>query len=44
MNGVEVILEPVDDIPRGANGKFWLQVCKVPDVEIQSVLNASRRL
>ena len=44
MNGVEVILEPVDDIPRGANGKFWLQVCKVPDVEIQSVLNASRGL
>ena len=44
MNGVEVILEPVDDIPRGANGKFWLQVCKVPEVEIQSVLDASRGL
>jgi phenylacetate-CoA ligase len=44
MKGVEVILEPVDNIPRGANGKFWLQVCKVPDVEIQSVLNTSRSM
>lgn len=44
MNGVEVILEPVDEIPRSANGKFWLQVCKVPANEIQSVLNASRRV
>ncbi len=42
MKGVEVILESVDNIPRGANGKFWLQVCKVPDVEIQSVLKMSR--
>ena len=44
MKGVQVILEPVGDIPRGANGKFWLQVCKVPDVEIESVLNLSRGL
>jgi phenylacetate-CoA ligase len=44
MKGVQVILEPVSDIPRGANGKFWLQVCKVPDVEIESVLNLSRGL
>jgi phenylacetate-CoA ligase len=44
MKGVEVILEPVGDIPRGANGKFWLQVCKVPDIEIESVLNLSRGL
>lgn len=42
MKGVEVILEPVAEIPRAANGKFWLQVCNVPDAEIQSVLNASR--
>ncbi len=44
MKGVEVILEPVGEIPRAANGKFWLQVCKVPDAEIQSVLNASRSM
>jgi len=44
MKGVEVILEPVGNISRGANGKFWLQVCKVPEVEIESVLNLSRGL
>lgn len=44
MKGVEVILEPVGEIPRAANGKFWLQVCNVPEAEIQSVLNASRSL
>lgn len=42
MKGVQVILEPVGEIPRAANGKFWLQLCKVPEVEIQTVLNLSR--
>jgi phenylacetate-CoA ligase len=44
MKGVEVILEPVGEIPRAANGKFWLQVCQVPEAEIQAVLNASRSM
>lgn len=44
MKDVQVILEPVSEIPRAANGKFWLQVCKVPEVEIQSVLDTSRRI
>ncbi|HKO98111.1 MAG TPA: hypothetical protein VJU86_14030 [Pyrinomonadaceae bacterium] len=44
MKGVEVILEPVGEIPRAANGKFWLQVCNVPDAEIQAVLAASREV
>jgi phenylacetate-coenzyme A ligase PaaK-like adenylate-forming protein len=42
LKGVEVILEAVDDIPRSANGKFWIQVCNVPQAEIESVLNSSR--
>lgn len=42
MKGVEVILEPVSDIPRSANGKFWIQVCKVPQHEIDAVLDLSR--
>jgi phenylacetate-CoA ligase len=42
MKGVEVILEPVADIPRSANGKFWIQVCNVPQHEIDAVLNLSR--
>lgn len=44
MAGVQVILEPVEDIPRSANGKFWIQVCNVPAVEIQAALNMSRAL
>jgi len=44
MTGVQVILEPVDDIPRSANGKFWIQVCNVPSTEIQAALNLSRAL
>ena len=42
MKGVEVILEPVTDIPRSANGKFWIQVCNVPQHEIDAVLRLSR--
>lgn len=42
MQGVEVIMEPVDDIPRGANGKFWLQVCKVPQADIDAALAGGR--
>ncbi len=42
MKGVEVVLEPVGDIPRSANGKFWIQVCNVPQHEIDTVLNLSR--
>ena len=42
MKGVEVVLEPVTDIPRSANGKFWIQVCNVPQHEIDAVLNQSR--
>jgi len=42
MEGVQVILEPVADIPRSANGKFWIQVCNVPTAEIRSALNLSR--
>ncbi|MFN2491865.1 MAG: phenylacetate--CoA ligase family protein [Pyrinomonadaceae bacterium] len=42
MEGVEVILEPVAEIPRAANGKFWVQVCNVPAAEIESALNGSR--
>jgi phenylacetate-CoA ligase len=42
MKGVEVILEPVGDIPRSANGKFWIQVCNVPQHEIDAVLHLSR--
>jgi phenylacetate-CoA ligase len=44
MEGVEVILEPVDDIPRSANGKFWIQVCNVPTAEIRAALNLSQAL
>jgi phenylacetate-coenzyme A ligase PaaK-like adenylate-forming protein len=44
MAGVQVILEPVGDIPRSANGKFWIQVCNVPTAEIRSALNLSRAL
>lgn len=39
MTGVQVVLEPVSEIPRGANGKFRLQICDVPEAEIQSALN-----
>ena len=42
MKGVEVVLEPVNDIPRSANGKFWIQVCNVPQHEIDAVLSLSR--
>lgn len=42
MQGVEVILEAVNEIPRSANGKFWIQICNVPDDEIQAVLSSSR--
>ena len=42
MEGVQVILEPVGDIPRSANGKFWIQLCNVPTAEIRSALSASR--
>ncbi len=42
MKGVEVVLEPVHEIPRSANGKFWIQVCKVPQDEINAILNRSR--
>ncbi|HKO61717.1 MAG TPA: AMP-binding protein, partial [Pyrinomonadaceae bacterium] len=42
MKGVEVVLEPVVDIPRSANGKFWIQVCNVPQHEIDAVLHRSR--
>ena len=42
MKGVEVILEPVTDIPRSANGKFWIQMCNVPQHEIDAVLDLSR--
>ena len=42
MKDVEVVLEPVGEIPRSANGKFWLQVCKVSQHEIDAVLNLSR--
>jgi phenylacetate-CoA ligase len=42
LKGVEVILEAVDDIPRSANGKFWIQVCNVPQEDIDAVLNFSR--
>jgi phenylacetate-CoA ligase len=43
MEGVEVVLEPVGDIPRSANGKFWIQVCNVPQHEIDAVLSRSRQ-
>jgi phenylacetate-CoA ligase len=39
LTGVQVVLEPVSEIPRGANGKFRLQICNVPEAEIQSALN-----
>ena len=42
LKGVEVILEAVDDIPRSANGKFWIQVCNVPQEDIEAALNFSR--
>ncbi len=42
MRGVEVILEAVDEIPRSANGKFWIQICNVPEAQIQEALNSSR--
>lgn len=44
MEGVQVILEPVADIPRSANGKFWIQVCNVPTAQIQSALNLSKAI
>lgn len=44
MGQVEVILEQVREIPRGANGKFWIQICKVPEAEREAVLQARRRL
>jgi phenylacetate-CoA ligase len=30
MGAVEVILEPVDEVPRGANGKFRAVICNLP--------------
>ncbi|MGQ0763393.1 MAG: phenylacetate--CoA ligase family protein [Acidobacteriota bacterium] len=40
MAGVQVVLEPVSEIGRGANGKFQLQICKVPEAKIQAALTA----
>jgi phenylacetate-CoA ligase len=31
MGNVEVILEPVDEVPRSANGKFRAVVCSIPE-------------
>lgn len=33
MGDVEVILEEVDEVPRGANGKFRMIVCDIPPAE-----------
>lgn len=32
MGDIEVVMEPVARIPRGANGKFRLVICKIPGV------------
>jgi phenylacetate-CoA ligase len=36
VGNVNVILERVDEVPRGANGKFRAVICKVPAEERQS--------
>ncbi len=37
LGDVEVILEPVERVPRGANGKFRAVVCNLPAEELQYV-------
>jgi len=37
VGNVSVILERVDEVPRGANGKFRAVICKVPAEERQSL-------
>lgn len=53
MGRVEVALEPLEEIPRSANGKFSIQVCNIPPAErdllfkrdnAQGFTPASRRL
>jgi phenylacetate-CoA ligase len=41
MGAVEVVLEQVDEIPRGANGKYRAVVCNLP-VEVRERLGASQ--
>jgi phenylacetate-CoA ligase len=37
MGDIRVVLEPVDKIPRGANGKFRAVVCDLPQTQKESL-------
>jgi phenylacetate-CoA ligase len=43
MEGVGVVLERVDEVPRSASGKFRTVVCEVPAAQRDSVLRESRK-
>lgn len=42
MGAIEVVLEEVDEIPRGANGKFRAVVCELPAEVRERALNGAR--
>lgn len=42
LGTVEVLLEPVDEVPREKNGKFRAVLCKLPVEEREHLLNGAR--
>jgi hypothetical protein len=38
---MRIVLEPVDEIPRGANGKFSAVICRIPSEERLFLSNRS---
>ncbi|MBI4419641.1 MAG: phenylacetate--CoA ligase family protein [Gemmatimonadetes bacterium] len=44
LGDVEVVLQEVDEIPRGASGKFQAVTSRIPPAEREAVLDAERRM